>query len=48
MPGRSGYGVGHNPGRAYVPDPELVQLTEWIGEDDAGVYAEMFQVICAG
>ena len=33
LPGRVGLGIGHRPDARWTPDPELVQLRAWLGED---------------
>jgi hypothetical protein len=33
LPGRGGIGMGHKPGLKLIPDPDMIKLREWIGDD---------------
>lgn len=40
LPGKPGIGVGHRPDETWTPDPELVKLQQWIG-DESKSYASL-------
>lgn len=45
LPGRAGLGARHNPNSVKNQDDEnLTKLREWIGDEDANVYADLMKV----
>ena len=47
LPGRAGIGIGHRPeqGGEWESDPDLHVLAEWVGPEDAKLYAERFKAL---